>query len=682
MASKSLGTLTLDLIARVGGFVQGMDAAERRSEKWRRQVEKDAKAVGAAIAAGTAAGATALTALTVATVRQAEEVSRFAALTGTSTDVFQRYAAGAKAAGIEQDKLADIFKDVSDKIGDFLQTGGGPLADFFENIAPKVGVTAEQFRKLSGPQALELYVSSLEKAGASQNDMTFYMEALANDATLLLPLLKNNAQGFRELGDQAAAAGAIMDERTIRAANELAAATQIAGESLTGMRNQLMRGMLPALSGLADELFDVSTNTTLAEEAGRTFGTILKGLTATAVGAYAAFQLAGKGLATVATALDGAELEATDFLFTPLAINKIVDNFGKVKRGFEIGADDLRATALEYAEILRGIWSAGSEEGGGDEEFASRVKKRAALLAELRNAAAGAGVVVATADEKKAQVELWKRTEEAIRASNAALDEWEADERAYRDRLKREGERLTQLIDPQAAFDAEFARLDELLDAGAISWDVYAAAVANAQNALDKFSKEGDDLTKYLKDIENATQQWGRNFEDTIIEAARTGKFEFRDFALSILEDMARIALRKSVIDGMFGTSGWFSGLFTPNANGNAFQGGRVIPFASGGVVDSPTFFPMARGIGLMGEAGPEAIMPLKRGPDGKLGVVAQGGGGVHISVHQTIDARGQGEQAANNIRNSSREMADLIINTVVSDIRRRGAIPSALGAK
>jgi phage-related minor tail protein len=57
-------------------------------------------------------------------------------------------------------------------------------------------------------------------------------------------------------------------------------------------------------------------------------------------------------------------------------------------------------------------------------------------------------------------------------------------------------------------------------------------------------------------------------------------------------------------------------------ADGAAFSGGNVIPFASGGVVGSPTYFGMGGGqTGLMGEAGPEAIMPLKRGPDGKLGV-------------------------------------------------------------
>ena len=75
--------------------------------------------------------------MTAATVKQASEISRFAALSNESTDDFQRHAAGAKAVGVEQDKLADIFKDSNEKLGEFIQTGGGPLADFFENIAWK-----------------------------------------------------------------------------------------------------------------------------------------------------------------------------------------------------------------------------------------------------------------------------------------------------------------------------------------------------------------------------------------------------------------------------------------------------------------------------------------------------------------------------------------------------------------
>ncbi|NSX56250.1 phage tail tape measure protein [Parasulfitobacter algicola] len=64
-----------------------------------------------------------------------------------------------------------------------------------------------------------------------------------------------------------------------------------------------------------------------------------------------------------------------------------------------------------------------------------------------------------------------------------------------------------------------------------------------------------------------------------------------------------------------------------PFEKGGAFSQGKVTPFAKGGVLSGPTTFPMRGGMGLMGEAGPEAIMPLSRGPDGRLGVKTDGGG-------------------------------------------------------
>lgn len=74
------------------------------------------------------------------------------------------------------------------------------------------------------------------------------------------------------------------------------------------------------------------------------------------------------------------------------------------------------------------------------------------------------------------------------------------------------------------------------------------------------------------------------------------------------------------------GVGSLMGGLF-PFADGAPFSQGRVMPFANGGVVGGPTYFPMRGGTGLMGEAGPEAIMPLARGSDGKLGVRSAGGG-------------------------------------------------------
>jgi hypothetical protein len=154
-------------------------------------------------------------------VNAASRIKDLAALAGTSTTEFQKLAAASKTVGIDQDKLSDIIKDVNDKVGDFLVTGAGPMADFFETVAPLVGVTADNFKDLSGPQALQLYVDSLDKANLSQSQMTFFMEAIASDATALLPLLRNNGIEMRRLGDEAQRTGRILDEDAIDTADEL-----------------------------------------------------------------------------------------------------------------------------------------------------------------------------------------------------------------------------------------------------------------------------------------------------------------------------------------------------------------------------------------------------------------------------------------------------------------------------
>ena len=141
--------------------------------------------VGTAVAAAAGAAVVALGGISTATINAATEIQNLSRMSNALPSEFQGWAAGARTVGIEQDKLADILKDMNDRVGDFISTGGGPMADFFEVIAPKVGVTADMFRKLSGPQALQLYVDSLQKANLNQQDMTFYMEAIASDLSLI-----------------------------------------------------------------------------------------------------------------------------------------------------------------------------------------------------------------------------------------------------------------------------------------------------------------------------------------------------------------------------------------------------------------------------------------------------------------------------------------------------------------
>jgi hypothetical protein len=168
-------------------------------------------------ALGAAGAAGALIRFGSAAMESAKEIKTLAKLSGTGVVEFQKLADAAKTVGIEQDKLADIFKDTSDKVGDFLESGGGPMADFFENIAPSVGATREEFIGLTGPEALQKYFDYLVAAELPHERMVFYMEAIASDATALIPLLEKGGEAFRLLGDGAEEAGRVMDEKTIEA---------------------------------------------------------------------------------------------------------------------------------------------------------------------------------------------------------------------------------------------------------------------------------------------------------------------------------------------------------------------------------------------------------------------------------------------------------------------------------
>lgn len=185
-----------------------------------------------------------------------------------------------------------------------------------------------------------------------------------------------------------------------------------------------------------------------------------------------------------------------------------------------------------------------------------------------------------------------------------------------------------------------------------------------------------ESLQQYYDNLQNFGGQVGQavvgafqGMEDALVDFVTTGKANFRDLANSIIADIARIAFRQAIIKPLVGAL--FPDL-TKNAMGNIFAQNGIQPFARGGIVDRPTVFPFAKGIGLMGEAGPEAIIPLKRGPDGKLGVA---GGGGSMSVVVNVDAKGtqvEGDQ------NQGRQLGAAISAAVQQELikqRRPGGL-------
>ena len=166
----------------------------------------------------------------------------------------------------------------------------------------------------------------------------------------------------------------------------------------------------------------------------------------------------------------------------------------------------------------------------------------------------------------------------------------------------------------------------------------------------------------YVVDFGNVVSEGFKGMEDALVKFAMTGKLEFKNLADSIIANLVRIAIQASITSKLGGALGGFlggamawmwggggvaaealetvgPGLVLLAEKGRVFDGGNVTPFASGGIVTRPTVFPMARGgMGLMGEAGPEAVMPLIRTRGGNLGVRADGGGDGSLTVILNVD--------------------------------------------
>lgn len=162
-----------------------------------------------------------------------------------------------------------------------------------------------------------------------------------------------------------------------------------------------------------------------------------------------------------------------------------------------------------------------------------------------------------------------------------------------------------------AAFDGELARMRETMVFTGREVNTLSSGISGGlRKAFDGLVFDGMKLNDALKSVAN-----------TIV-----------DTVYSIAIKPVTGALGGLLAQGVSGLMG--AGM--PFAAGGAFSQGKVMPFAKGGIVGAPTTFPMRGGRGLMGEAGPEAIMPLARGPDGRLGVQAGGGRAVNVVMNIT----------------------------------------------
>lgn len=337
----------------------------------------------------------------------------------------------------------------------------------------------------------------------------------------------------------------------------------------------------------------------------------------------------------------------TGFLqYLASSIGGIQTPFGDVDFAEMMGLDEAIASAEAFANVQNGAMQMAEWRGGvfgrlsGEQVAAGFDTARESLallnveLETLDNAGGGTGTAVATPDANGGGGGASARVTE----------------------LQRLGEAYSQLLEPINQATAAFDSLTEAKELGVINNDQYVAGLARIESAFltaggtaqqwaQIMRGAADDVGESLEDLaENSIKRLG----DEIFNLALDGSANFEDLAKSVIKSMLQMMWQAMVVGPIMRMFGF--------AGGGTFgtDGGNVTPFAKGGtftdqVFNRPTPFKFAQGggfgLGVMGEAGPEAVMPLTRGPDGSLGVqMYQSGGGQGREQRVKLDIAVTGE--------------------------------------
>ena len=596
-----------------------------------------ARRAGLALGAAGAAATASLGLIVRSTAESAAQIRQFAQVANATPEALQRWSAGARTVGIEQEKLADILKDVNDRVGDFLQTGGGPMADFFENVAPRVGVTADQFARLSGPEALQLYVDTLERAGLSQQEMTFYLEAMASDATRLIPLLRNGGAEMARLGDQAASFGTVLDGKALEALRRTQLALGTVSLVFDGLRNRIAVAVAPTIEALANAFVALASDggilriaiDTLTGNLGRlasyaaTFATLMAGRW---VAGLAAAALSVRGLATALVFLRGA-LIRTGIGALIVGAGELVYQFGRLVSGTGgfgqalelLGGvaravwDGIKASTGSLVDDFRALKA--DIEGIWTRLMAFLASKWAGFLGMIGptfNAVSeriGAGV----------QIDWFGAEAQASMLEHAASNAGAMADR-YRQRASNTRAGAFDAVRPAMAalieaMNGTGSETDDALDAAAAGAGRVTAALNATETAAGGAGTAGraagtetakgakaaltgwQAVTAALSDYATKAREIGEDIgtalvgafqgaENAVGEFVKTGKLNMRDLVTSMIADLAKLAARRFILgpiaNALSGALGSAGGIFANILHTGGMVGapgpGRMVP--------------------------------------------------------------------------------------------------------
>jgi len=580
-----------------------------------------------------------LVGLVKGSIDAADNLNKLSQRVGTSVESLSRLQYAAKLSDISTEQLGDGLK----KLAVNLQAAGRGSGDAVEAFKA-LGFQQQELLSLRPDEALARIATAF--AGIEDGAGKIALQAqIFGRFSDLIPLLNAGADGLKRYGDEAQRLGVVIGADAARAAEEfndqltrLSASSQALGISLAN-------AALPTLAKFTEQLL----------ESKRIFGSFASALFNIGF-AIDPFKSLGENIKVYRGEVERLDAALKNLSATGGASSKL---FGTLS-----GQRDTAGKRLEFLQLqqrqdanalispsnsdARDLALAGSgsstakrkapglpSKGGGNGGGNGAAERDRALIDSVRET----GRLTAAAAKDAAEIaEAYNKIdlEDQAKRDKAALDETTQSARDLQSILSQ------TTSGKLGEIEREQGVLNDALVTGKINAEQFTEAFdaldAKRSDVLgrgaDSFAKIAKAGTDAFKDLEFAIQGWGRQFTDTLADAVVTGKLNFRSLAQSIVSDLLRMTIQAQITAPLFKAISSFSFF----ADGGVFGPGGLTPFASGGVVTRPTLFPFANGTGLMGEAGPEAIMPLKRGPGGRLGVEAAGGGGAAINVY--VDSR------------------------------------------
>ena len=677
----ALATLTIDIIAKLANIERDLGKVSGIAEKSAKRMESAFAGASSVIAnafAGLASAFSvgAMVAMVKSSIDAADGLSKLSQRTGETVENLARLQYAGSLADVSNEALAVSLKKLAKNMAE-AAGGSGEVADAFKAIGVSVVDSNGKLRS-SGDVLNDIadrfagYEDSAAKAALAQ-------AIFGRSGADLIPLLNAGSQGLKEMGDEAARLGVVISTETAQAAERFNDQMTRVNTALGSIAKQTAADLLPVLNELADSLVDIAKEGTGAS---RSFSPLSDAFRAIAVvGGNVAYVFKSIGTEIGGMAAQLAALARLDFQGFSNIGEAMREDAEKSRKAIDawsariVSAGRLAGqTFNDYSNEGRGRGVASparqaapnfnvpKPKTGGGGRAAKAIDDGQRLVDQLRDRIRATQELtevekleLAIADGKyktatAANLEMargYAETLDAIQASKVAAEEETAVQR-QRLAVFAEGQRVFESVrTPVEALDAEIAHLVELLDAGAIRMDTFGRAASRAgegfiqmgekaketSDVMDEFAKSAatniqsafaDFLFDPFKDgMSGMLKRFGETIQRMIAEAVAA------DLSRRLFGDLAK----GGVGDGLLGGAFKVLGGLLPNADGGVYRSPSLSRF-SGQIVSSPRLFAFAAGAGVMGEAGPEAILPLSRGSDGKLGVRGGSANSVTVNIY------------------------------------------------